>query len=94
MTIKNNIEFNLDQVTTIVRPEEEGGQGGWLWADGVRFLFLTTEQLDYVSMARLATGTDGKCADYVRGIADKLAELGIDDPAVREFWEAVQQSVA
>jgi cation transport regulator ChaC len=41
-------------------------------------------------MARLAVGTDGKCADYVSSIAAKLAELGIDDPEVREFEEAVR----
>jgi cation transport protein ChaC len=43
------------------------------------------------SMARLAVGTHGNCADYVKAIADKLTELGIDDPAVREFWEAIRQ---
>jgi cation transport regulator ChaC len=26
-------------------------------------------------MARVATGTHGKCVDYVKGIADKLEEL-------------------
>lgn len=41
-------------------------------------------------MARLAAGIDGRCSDYIRNIADKLAELGIDDPVVREFSEAVR----
>jgi cation transport regulator ChaC len=42
-------------------------------------------------MARLAVGTDGRCADYVTSIADMLAELSIDDPAVQEFAKAVRR---
>ena len=41
-------------------------------------------------MARKATGTDGRCADYVTNIAEKLASLGIDDPAVQEFSQQVR----
>ncbi len=43
------------------------------------------------AMARVAVGTDGSCANYVSNIAARLAALGIDDPVVREFAEAVQQ---
>jgi cation transport protein ChaC len=43
-------------------------------------------------MARQSSGTSGSCIDYVRGITEKLCELGIDDPAVTEFWEAVNGS--
>lgn len=44
-----------------------------------------------VEMARKASGTSGSCFDYVRSVAEKLAELGLDDRAVTEFWEAVQE---
>lgn len=40
-------------------------------------------------MAQSASGTSGKCIDYVTNIAAKLSELGIDDPVIREFSEAV-----
>jgi len=40
-------------------------------------------------MARIASGIDGKCVDYVKGVADKLTELEIDDQAVQEFLQAV-----
>lgn len=42
------------------------------------------------AMARRATGTEGKCADYVSNIAAKLTELGIHDRAVQEFSVAVR----
>jgi cation transport protein ChaC len=41
-------------------------------------------------MARTAQGEDGKCVDYARNIAIKLAELGIDDPEVAEFWHTLE----
>jgi len=28
--------------------------------------------------------------EYVKGVAEKLTELGIDDPVVTEFWGAVK----
>jgi hypothetical protein len=36
-------------------------------------------------MARTATGTSGRCADYVRNIHVRLSELCIVDEDVREF---------
>ncbi|PPD10697.1 gamma-glutamylcyclotransferase [Methylophilus sp.] len=47
----------------------------------------TTEQL--AAMVLAASGTDGSCVSYVKGIADKLSTLGINDPAVSELWKAV-----
>jgi cation transport protein ChaC len=44
---------------------------------------------DLANMVRIAQGVDGKCIDYARNIAAKLAELGIDDPEVDEFWRAL-----
>lgn len=41
-------------------------------------------------LVRAAAGTDGRCENYVQGIADKLAEMGIVDPAVQELSEAVR----
>ena len=38
-----------------------------------------------VRMIRSARGTDGAGIDYVLGLAEKLDELGIVDPAVREL---------
>jgi cation transport protein ChaC len=42
-------------------------------------------------LARGAAGRSGLCLDYVKGIAEKLAELGIADPVVTEFWREIQQ---
>ena len=38
-----------------------------------------------------AKGSDGLCVNYVKGIAEKPAALGIDDPAVVDLWRAVQK---
>jgi glutathione-specific gamma-glutamylcyclotransferase len=37
-----------------------------------------------------AVGDDGKCIDYVEGVAAKLHGLGIDDPAVSDLLQAVR----
>lgn len=41
---------------------------------------------ELAAMVLAASGTDGTCLSYVNGIADKLSVLGIDDPAVTELW--------
>ena len=45
---------------------------------------------ELAAMARTAGGDNGKCVDYVRNIAMKLADLGVDDPDVDEFWRALK----
>lgn len=45
---------------------------------------------ELAAMARAAEGCSGRCADYVRSIAAKLAELGIDDPDVDAFRRALE----
>jgi glutathione-specific gamma-glutamylcyclotransferase len=40
-------------------------------------------------MVLRASGKDGKCINYVKGIAEKLHHLGVDDPAVNELWQAL-----
>jgi glutathione-specific gamma-glutamylcyclotransferase len=42
------------------------------------------------ALARCAVGRRGSCVDYVRGVAERLAELGIEDSAVIEFWQQVR----
>jgi cation transport protein ChaC len=44
---------------------------------------------DQVRMVRAARGTSGSGIDYVRGIAQSLEALGIDDPAVRSLRDAL-----
>lgn len=39
-----------------------------------------------------ATGRDGPCIHYLKGINDELHRLGINDPAVRDLWGVVGQS--
>jgi cation transport protein ChaC len=36
-------------------------------------------------------GTSGSCKDYVRGIANELSKIGIDDPVVTELVKAITQ---
>jgi cation transport protein ChaC len=45
---------------------------------------------ELAAMVRVAQGDNGKCIDYARNIAMKLADLGIDDPDVDEFWHALK----
>ncbi len=42
-----------------------------------------------VEMAKNAIGSDGECIDYVTNIHNKLNELGIRDPYVSEFYNAI-----
>ena len=42
-------------------------------------------------MVRNAEGMKGSCADYVQKIAELLASLGIDDPAVSELWQSLRK---
>ena len=49
---------------------------------------LTAEQL--ADMGAGAKGSDGLCVNYIKGVAEKLAGLGINDPAVVDLWRAVQ----
>lgn len=50
----------------------------------------TTKEL--ADMVRNARGTSGNCSDYIRKIAAKLQDLGIEDEAVTEFNEAIEGS--
>ncbi len=34
-------------------------------------------------------GTSGSCKDYVRGIANELSKIGIDDPVATELVKAI-----
>jgi cation transport protein ChaC len=43
------------------------------------------------AMVRNARGTESSCEDYVKEIAELLAKLKIDDPAVTELWQEVQR---
>ena len=44
---------------------------------------------DQVRMVRATRGTSGSGIDYVKGIAESLEALGIDDPAVRSLRDAL-----
>jgi cation transport protein ChaC len=54
-------------------------------------LITTVTLKEKASMVRNARGTGSSCEDYVREIAELLAQLKIDDPAVTELWEEVQR---
>lgn len=47
---------------------------------------------ELASMVRAASGTHGRCLDYVEGVATKLSEMGIDDPAVAELWKTISET--
>jgi cation transport regulator ChaC len=49
---------------------------------------------ELAAMARQAVGERGPCLDYVANVARTLANSGIDDPAVQEFWTAIQTEPA
>jgi cation transport regulator ChaC len=46
---------------------------------------------ELAAMARVADGLSGSCVDYVTNLAAKLAELGINDPVVRDFQRLIQR---
>lgn len=41
---------------------------------------------DIAAMVLAASGTNGTCFDYVKGIAKQLSDLKINDPVVTELW--------
>jgi cation transport regulator ChaC len=45
-----------------------------------------------VSMILKARGEKGSCVCYVKGIAEKLHEMGIEDPVVSATWQAAQRA--
>ncbi|MBK9214640.1 MAG: gamma-glutamylcyclotransferase [Chloracidobacterium sp.] len=46
---------------------------------------------DRARNARVATGKDGKCSDYIQNIHRHLNDLSIDDLYVQRMWEALQK---
>lgn len=44
-------------------------------------------------MVSVASGTSGSCLTYIKGVAEKLSNLGIDDPVVSELWSKVKPHV-
>jgi cation transport protein ChaC len=45
---------------------------------------------EMVLLVLSARGSSGACVDYVKGVADSLAKLNIDDPAVTNLWRAIR----
>jgi cation transport protein ChaC len=45
---------------------------------------------EIISMIRSANGERGSCVAYVKGLYDKLHDLGIEDTEVEAIWQAVQ----
>jgi cation transport protein ChaC len=45
-----------------------------------------------VSMILKARGEKGSCVCYVKGIAEKLHEMGVEDQVVSATWQAVQRA--
>jgi glutathione-specific gamma-glutamylcyclotransferase len=48
-----------------------------------------TSAPEIAAMALRAKGVSGSCAEYIKGVADHLAQLGIDDPAVASLCAAL-----
>jgi len=54
---------------------------------------ITSKTIDGIaSMVVKARGKKGSCVSYVKGIAEKLHGMGIEDPAVSATWEAVHRA--
>jgi cation transport protein ChaC len=52
---------------------------------------IHADRVEQISdMVRQASGKDGRCICYVKGIAAELHRLGIDDPAVSDLWQALR----
>lgn len=47
---------------------------------------------ELAAMVLAASGTDGTCLSYVNGIYDKLSAIGINDPAVSDLWNAINNA--
>lgn len=53
-----------------------------------------TNASEIAAMALRAKGVNGSCADYIKGVADHLRELGINDPAVADLCAALAKAAS
>jgi cation transport protein ChaC len=53
-----------------------------------------TSASEIAAMALRAKGVSGSCASYIKGVADHLGELGIDDPAVVDLCAALANAAS
>jgi len=57
--------------------------------DGPRLIEESLSLQDRAAMIVEAEGHAGSSYDYIKGVREHLAELGIADPEVEALWEAV-----
>jgi cation transport protein ChaC len=76
--LKLPVQLNAGGEITAICPVYEGNN--FILRDGIEQIAERVFQ---------ASGKKGKCVDYVKGIADELTRLGIDDPAVSELWRTL-----
>lgn len=55
-------------------------------------VIASTDASEIATMALSAKGMSGSCANYIKGVADHLRELQIDDPVVTEVCTALVKS--
>lgn len=80
--------FSLETVT--IRLEDDSEVQGFVPIYYGKNILANAEQEKSLMVIR-AAGTDGSCRNYVKNVAELLISLGIDDPAVKELWQAVQK---
>jgi len=57
-------------------------------------VFETTDPASLAQLALHASGSAGRCRDYVDRVYQDLQILGIDDPSVGAVWKAMQVRIA
>jgi len=62
--------------------------------DGPRLIEDGLSLQKRAAMVMQAEGIAGSNHDYIRGVREHLASLGVADPAVDELWEAVEAPTA
>jgi cation transport protein ChaC len=56
--------------------------------------FATSSPAELARFAMTATGSSGRCRDYIDATHQHLKLLGIDDPAVSSVWKCMQKLIA
>jgi glutathione-specific gamma-glutamylcyclotransferase len=79
--------FRAHQVDAKLRDGRSVVSRVWIYEG--KHVSLTLEPEALVRAVCHATGTSGRCYEYIKSIYEQLAEMGIDDAAVTQLWLAV-----
>lgn len=89
LAIREGADFKLELLS--IRLDDDADVQAYVPVYRGKNLIPAAGLKEKAAMVRNGRGTKSSCEDYVKEIADLLAKLKIDDPAVTELWQEVQR---